>query len=143
MKTFFSILLSVLLLASHMYLTIGTHYCGGEAVKSKILLGKTNLDCGMDGMDESCTHSETPGEYGNHLKTAPCCENEYQIIEPTDKFVKEEVQIASFNVDFAFAYLIATLTFDVFPKSTENLYADYSPPHYQKDIQVLFQSFLI
>jgi hypothetical protein len=143
MKKILSIVLSILLMASHMYFTIGTHYCGGEAFVSKIILGKTHLDCGMAAMDESCNQSETWGEYGNNLKKAPCCENEYQTIEPTDEFVKEELRLATLNVDFAIAHLFAALTFDALPKSTENFDTDYSLPHYKKDIQVLFQSFLI
>lgn len=123
-----------------MYLTIGTHFCGGEAVESKILLGKNQLDCGMG---ELCNFSETSGNTGNHIESSPCCENEYKIIEPTDEFVKEEVQKASLNVDFALAYLYASLTFDILPKSTVNFYRNYIPPPCEKDIQVLFQTFLI
>lgn len=129
-------------MASHTYLTIGIHYCGGEAVETKIVLGKTQMDCGMVSMEEDCHHDQIPIGTGDRIETAPCCQNDYQTLEPIDEYTKE-VQPAFLHVDFSVTYLFAALTFDVYPKSTEILYADNSPPLYEKDIQILFQTLLI
>ncbi len=72
-----SILLSVFLLANHINLTIGTHYCRGQAVETKILIGETHMSCGMEDMDESCdAHGVQDLSYTN----SPCCENHYQAL---------------------------------------------------------------
>ena len=53
MKKFFSIILAVVLLASHMSLTIGTHMCRGEAIETRIIYGGSHLlGCGMEDMNE-------------------------------------------------------------------------------------------
>jgi hypothetical protein len=141
MSKFFSILLSVLLIASHMYLSIGTHFCGGEAVNTKLVLGKTQLDCGMDAMDEGCQHPEDSGQTGDRLEKAPCCENEYQTLDSTDDFIKE-FNVATLNFDFTASFFYVLLTLDLQPELKPILYAAYSPPLFEKDIQVLFQTFL-
>lgn len=141
MKKVFSIVFSILLLASHMYLTIGTHYCGGEAVEKKFVLGKAGIDCGMSDMHGGCNHPETGEESSSHLETAPCCENDYQTLEPTDEFIKE-FNKTLFHVDFAIAFLYRFQWQDLLQKPTQNLYADYFPPWFEKDIQSLFQTFL-
>lgn len=129
-------------MASHMYLTIGTHFCGGEAVEKKIILGKADLDCGMSETNEDCHHSELPGKSYASIASTPCCENEYQTIETTDNFIKD-CSVPFLNIDFAATFLFAYWNLDLQPKSTQNLYADYSPPLFEKDTQILFQTFLI
>lgn len=121
---------------------IGTHFCSGEAVETKIMLGKTHLGCGMTDIDLSC---EDSGKTSNHpvsFDNFPCCENEYQIIQVTDEFVKDATH-GSLNIDFAAAFLAILLNVDLIPKSTHQFYTDYSPPPLEKDVQVLFQTFLI
>lgn len=141
MKQGFSILLSFILLASHMYLTIGTHFCGGEAVETKIMLGETHLGRGMMDIEESCDDSNPAKNETNFNKT-PCCANEYQNIHSTSEFVKDTSQIV-FNVEFAVAFIYNTLNLDLFSKSTHQVYSKYISPPLEEDIQILFQTFLI
>lgn len=142
MKKGFSILLSFILLASHMYLTIGTHFCGGEVVETKIILGETHLGCGMLDMEKPCDDSENSNKNLVSFDKVPCCKNEFQTVQTTDEFVKD-VAPQSFHVDFAIAIIYTTLDLDLFPKSTNQFYTEYIPPPLGKDIQVLFQTFLI
>lgn len=142
MKQFFSILLSFILLASDINLTLGTHFCGGEAVETKIIWGETHLGCGMMDMEETCDNSEHSNHNQLIFNNIPCCQNEFQTIQGTDDFVKETAQTA-FNVDFALAFIYTTLNVDLFPKSTHQVYTEYIPPPFEKDILLLFQTFLI
>ena len=142
MKQVFSILLVLILLASHSYLTIGTHFCGGEAVESKILLGETHLGCGMMDREEPCEDYENSNKSNTSFVKTICCKNEYQTVQLTTKFVKVATQIA-FSFEFAVAFFYTTLNLDLFLKSTQQFYTEYHSPPLEKDIQVLFQTFLI
>ena len=141
-KKSFSILLSFILLASPMYLLIGAHFCGGKVVETKVLFGETHLACEMPVMEEPCDDYEKANKSEVNFDKLPCCENEYQTIQLTSEFVKEAAQL-SFNVDFAVAFVYTTLKLDLFPNSTHQFYTEYNPPPLEKDIQVLFQTFLI
>lgn len=142
MKQVFSILLSFILLTSQVYLTIGTHFCGGVAVESKIILGETHLGCGMEDMEVPCDKSEKTNKNGAGYDKTPCCENEFQTIQTTDDFVKDAVQV-DLNVDFAVAFIYNALNLDLFSKSSQQFYTEYISPPLEKDIPVLFQAFLI
>ncbi|MDF1573348.1 MAG: hypothetical protein P1P82_17195 [Bacteroidales bacterium] len=142
MRKSFSILLSVILLAGQMSVAIGTHFCGGEAVESKIIWGETHLGCGMMDMEEPCDDAEKSNTNELHFDKIPCCENEYHTVQATNEFVKDAAQ-TTFNVEFAVAFIYTTLNLDLFPESTHQFYSDYSPPPLEKDISVLFQTFLI
>ena len=80
MKQIFSILLSFILLASHMNLTMGTHFCGGEAVETKVLLGETHLGCEMMDLVEPCDGSEHSNQNQVRFNNVPCCQNDGQSI---------------------------------------------------------------
>ncbi|MFO7657568.1 MAG: hypothetical protein R6W78_10910 [Bacteroidales bacterium] len=142
MKKIFSISLSFFLLASQINLVIGTHFCGGEAVETKLMLGETHLGCGMPDMKESCDASEKSNNQYIGFNKIPCCENKYQYLQVTDEFVKDAAQL-SFKVDFAIALIYPTLNSDLLPKSTHQFYLNYSPPALEKDLQIIFQTFLI
>ena len=141
-KKVFPILFSCILLVSQMSLTIGTHFCGGEAVEKKILFGERHLGCNMPHMEESCDDSEKTNKNGVRFDKFPCCENEYQTLQATNEFVKDVAQII-FNVEFAKAFIYTTLNLDLFPKSTHQFYTEYISLPLEKDIQVLFQTFLL
>lgn len=142
MRKSFSILLSCILLASHMYLTIGTHFCGGEAIETKILLGETHLGCNMPDMEKPCNYSENTHKNRVSFDKLPCCENEYQTVQVTNEFVKDVANIP-FNIEFAVAFIYTTLNLDLFPKSAHQFNTEYISLPLEKDIQVLFQTFLI
>lgn len=125
-----------------MYLTIGTHFCRGEAVESKILFGKSHLGCSMAGQEGSCEIDPGTLHNGPSLDNAPCCQNEIQTFTLTDEFVKEASR-AFFQVDFAMAFAYNTRTLDLFPRASQQFYSAYYPPPPVKDIQILFQAFLI
>jgi hypothetical protein len=142
MKQIFSILLSFILLASHSYLTFGTHFCGGEAVESRILFGETHLGCGMMDMEESCNDPEESNKSQTSFDNIPCCENDYQTIQVSDEYVKEATPI-TINVDFALAFVYATLNLDLLPNSTQKSFTEYFAPLLKIDLQALLQTFLI
>lgn len=142
MKQFISILLSVLFLASHMYLTIGTHYCGGEAVETKILFGQTHLGCGMMDMEGACDVYENPNNDKTGFNKTPCCDNEYQTLQSTNEFIKDVVPIP-LDVDFVIVFICTTANVDLFSKTNHRVNTKYISPPLEKDVQTLFQSFLI
>ncbi|MCF8357944.1 MAG: hypothetical protein K9H26_04245 [Prolixibacteraceae bacterium] len=142
MKKSISTLLSFILLSSHMYLTMGTHFCGGEAVESKIIFGETHLGCDMMETEKSCDDSEHTNNNQVSFNKFPCCQNEFHTIQSTDDFVKDATQTV-FNDDFAVAFLYSLLNLDIRPRTTHQFYTDYISPSLEKDVQVLFQTFLI
>ena len=141
MKKYFSILLSFILLASHISLTIGTHFCGGEPVESKFLFGETHLSCGMSDMDETCEHAETNNN-DISFNSTPCCENEYQTLKVTDDFVKDTVPIC-YNINFVTALISNIFNPEILLKSTNKIFTEYYPPPLEQNIQILFQTFLL
>lgn len=52
MKKFFSISLSLLMLAAMLHFTVATHYCGGKEVAMKVSLTGKLADCGMEGTEK-------------------------------------------------------------------------------------------
>ncbi|MFO7862463.1 MAG: hypothetical protein R6U85_00545 [Salinivirgaceae bacterium] len=141
MKKVFSISLALMLLASHMSLVIGTHYCGGMAVESEIVFGASYLSCDMAEMEQPSTHSEAPGTATFCFENIPCCENEFRTIQLTDEFIKEAVRL---NFEANFVWFVDYPTLDLNVKVTaQPLITLFSMPPIEKDIQVLFQTFLI
>lgn len=134
-----SILLSFFLLASHISLTIGTHYCRGQAVDTQILLGKSHLDCGMADMEEAC---DIAGDQSIVFTNPPCCENQYQELQATDDFVRDATQVNIF--EGAAAVLTVPVGNEVLSgRRAAQAYSDYLPPPTEKDIHSLFQIFLL
>lgn len=125
-----------------MSLTIGTHYCGGQAVENKFLFGKTHLGCNISGMEEPCKKSEKTNNNGVSFNKFPCCENEYQTFQAANDFI-EYVAPITFNNEFAVAFISTPMNLGTFPKTTYHFYSKYSSPPLEKDIKILFQTFLI
>jgi len=142
LRKILNIMMALVLLVSSTGLTISTHYCQGEAVESQINVIPADLGCGMPDMENSCA---LPVEHHNDqtlIDNIPCCENEYQTLQITEDFIQDVTPITP-NVDFAIAFVYATLNLDLFPNSTQQFYTAYHSPPIEKDIQVLFQTFLI
>lgn len=142
MMNVFSILLSFILLVSHISLTIGTHFCGGEAVETKIILGETHLGCGMMDMEDPLGDSENACNNRVSFDKIPCCENEYHTVQVSYEFLKDAAQ-KTFNAEFAIVFIYTQLNIDLYTKSRHQFFTENITPPFEKDIQVLFQTFLI
>ena len=136
------IVMVLVLVTANLGLTISTHYCQGEAIKSQVNLLPEDLDCGMMGMNSSCNIPVKNDNHKTHIDNIPCCQNEYQTIQLTEDFIRDATPI-TFHVDFAIAIVYATLNLNLFPNSTQQSHTEYHSPPIEKDIQVLFQTFLI
>ncbi|WP_456459132.1 HYC_CC_PP family protein [Reichenbachiella sp.] len=139
MKKILSISLALIMLTTNMGFAVATHYCGGLAVESKVVLGHETLDCGMANMDKDC---KTPPLEGMHLSKKPCCENKYQSIDTEDDFKPTIIQ-STVNVEFVAAFIVTFLHLPISSTNEESQYANYSPPLIDQDISVLHQVFLI
>lgn len=139
MKSLFAILLSVVLLAGQMSLTIGTHICQGEAIETRIIYGSTHLGCDMEDMSEPCDIND---QQDVSFSKEQCCKNQYQTLQTTEDFVNDAFH-SNLSIDFAVAFVSSLLNIDLFPQTTPQFNTAYLPPPLDKDIQVLFQTFLI
>lgn len=114
-----------------------THYCGGHAVKSKLVLGDKSLDCGMEKMDENCeTGSETS------ITKKACCENHFMSLNVENEFQPTIAQ-PSLDVNFVFTFVYTYLELFSSNIEHETSYREYTPPFRDIDVHVMFQSFLI
>ncbi len=139
MKSIVSVSLALLLLVANVGFSMNTHFCGGEAVETSFSIGLHNPDCGMDNMDEAC-EANLPIE--EQIMPQPCCENQHQLMQ-----LDENAAIQSLTVSTNFVFLVAFIHAFVQPilfadqSFTQNAF--YDTPLPDKDIQVLFQTFLI
>lgn len=114
---------------------LNTHFCQGKAVDSSISMGVEHLDCGMPKMDSNKNE-------GEQLSKQSCCKNLHQVIEVDNN---QENGFPTFDLNHAFLIsFVNTFVFD-FLKTESKLvsFYSYSPPLPDKDVQVLFQTFLI
>lgn len=127
------------MLVSNVGFSMITHFCGGEAVETSFSIGLHNPDCGMPDMSRDC---ETIPSTEEQVKSKPCCENQHQLIQ-----LDENADLQAFSTEVNPTFFVAFVHSFVQPI----LFADqafvhntyYSPPIPDKDIQVLFQTFLI
>jgi hypothetical protein len=118
---------------------LATHYCGGLAVESQIVMGNTVLDCGMADMYKGCK-SDSP--LAIHIKKMPCCENQYQSLDIDDDY-KRTIFQSNVNIDFIASFIVSFFQVSLFSENKENQYANYLPPLLECDVTVLHQVFLI
>ena len=136
MKRILAIFLALILLTTNIGLAMATHYCGGEAVKTQLMLGHGHLDCDMSGMDMGAENTEKGPKAKN------CCENQYQTFEIDGDYHPGFAQLI-FNLDFVVALVHTFLSIAPVPETEKSPYAHYSPPLLLRDIPVLNQVFLI
>jgi hypothetical protein len=137
-RQYSAIFFILLLLASSANLTLGTHFCGGYAVESQIMIGHQHLDCGMAGMDKSMSKSDHTSQ---SVLKMQCCDNEYFTLITDDNFQSNTLSI-NFNWDFL---EIPTVEFSnlIFHDEDVIHFKEYSPPLIARDLPVWHQSFLI
>ncbi len=137
MKKIVSLFLSVLLLASSTGIGYAQHFCGGKEMMSEITIGHKNLSCGMDVEIANCDGKT------KIVDDHSCCKNHITKISTDDTFAK-----ATFNVSLNKIFIAAFVPIFVLQQvpnydTSINYYADYNPPPMDKDIPVLYQTFLI
>ena len=127
------------MLSTNIGLALNTHYCGGHAMDTSFSLGHDDLDCGMTNMDEKIDL-----DLSNELQLRPtaCCDNQHQMLQ-----LDEDVDIQVVSKEINPVFLVAFVTSLVQPivfieKSISENELDPSPLP-DKDIQVLYQTFLL
>ncbi len=138
MKKFASIFLALIILISSTGITFSTHFCMGHAVISKLMIGKSDLSCGMNEMESACGGKENTST----LLAAGCCATEYLAIQVDDNY-QNVSSTFSFEHQFLFA---VTYTFLLSQASGENqvlAYSDHIPPPLEQDFQSMYQLYLL
>lgn len=126
-------------MAAHSGLAMVTHYCGGMAVETQIVVGHGELYCGMLDMEGDCKNESSTE---NHFRKKPCCENEYQSFDQETEFQLQIIN-SSVNLEFVTVFFITLADKAYTSEIDEAEYLNYSPPLIERDIPVLVQSFLI
>ncbi len=133
MKNVVSILLSTLLLLSSAGVTYGQHYCGGKVVADALMLGAKQLTCEGYMLPTNSEQMEKPG----------CCKDVFHQVITDDNYASSSFD---FNLNIAFlATFVSVFVLQEFIvySSKAITFSEYLPPPLLKDIQVLYQSFLI
>ena len=134
LKKIASISLAIFFLMSSSHLSFATHFCGGKAFKHALLFSPSELGCGMENGKDDCDKTTKIEN--------DCCKNQSILISIKDNF---QPSLAKISVVPHFIFVtIAAILFSVpTVSSTIISFQDYHPPLPDKDIPVLFQSFLI
>lgn len=136
MKKAIAILLALVLLTSNVGLAMVTHYCGGQAVKTQLVIGHGSLNCGMTDMAMATEQRST----GTNYEVPGCCEDQYQSFEIEDDFKLLQL---SLNLDFVAAFVHSFLDVVLLSEEEHPQHAHYSPPLLFRDIPILNQTFII
>lgn len=138
MKKAFTIFLSLLMLVSNTGLIFATHYCGGKAVKSGIILGHDSIGCGMEDTDNSCENqSQSPFIKSN------CCQNQYVQLQIEDSYNSPTVIESPVDFNFITILIVSYINLYSFDGLVQTHFLNYAPPLLDLDIPVLIQSFLL
>ena len=133
-KNITSLFLAFLVLFSTMSLTINEHYCGDVLVDVTVYSNANT--CGMD-MHSSEKNSQ------ELITKKECCNDEHIVKEG-----QNELNISTNSLSFDQQLFVASFIYS-YVNLFEGLdnktipFRDYSPPLIDKDIQVLYQTFLI
>ncbi|WP_203296170.1 HYC_CC_PP family protein [Luteirhabdus pelagi] len=133
-----SIALSLLLLLSSSGISYSQHFCGGMEMMAKLTLGEAHLSCGMDKAVDVCDEPSV-----SEPDDDSCCNTEYTSVETDDTFVKASFDV-DFDVTFAYAFVsVFVLDIQTNLDAEQPSFSEYNPPPLDRDLPVLYQTFLI
>ncbi|MFT4521300.1 MAG: hypothetical protein ACI8ZN_000229 [Bacteroidia bacterium] len=141
MKKAIAIFFTLLMLLTNVGVTFATHYCGGKAVMSSLMLGQRDLNCGMIQTPTSCEHESLKSKTTSFSKS--CCENQFEQLNVEDAFDGPATLKTSINTNFFAAFIHSFITRTSASSKMDVSYPRYSPPIQTQDITLLVQSFLI
>ncbi|PKP51026.1 MAG: hypothetical protein CVT95_01815 [Bacteroidetes bacterium HGW-Bacteroidetes-12] len=132
-----AIFLSLFFLVSSSYLSFATHFCGGHAFKHALLLNTSNFGCGME-QNEATSCENQP-----QLTEKNCCDTQLVQYSIKDNFQHSETEVNPQQQ--AKSLLNVAIILFTLPIIEENFipFKTYKVPLPEKDISVLFQSFII
>ena len=138
-KKIFALFLSFLMLSSQVGFAISTHFCGGEISGRAISLVGSELGCGMEAIESSCSIDINNAK---SVSEKSCCDDESEVFQLRENFNKKQSKI---EVDASFLKVFLAITSLLFEieEDKENYTKLSSPPLIQKNTQVLFQTFLL
>lgn len=130
-----SILLVFVVIFTTSGFTISSHICKGKKVETVVGFRKLDVSCGMEEAKKEMSCSNENQFNSN------CCQNEFQTFLMIEDYVQ---QVFELNVSPSFiVFLFVTMDLNLETGFKNLVYDVYLPPPIQKDIPVLFQSFLI
>ncbi|HDR89765.1 MAG TPA: hypothetical protein ENN63_09100 [Bacteroidetes bacterium] len=139
MRTWSAILLLLIMPLSQLGLGVGTHYCGGEAVSSRIMWGGNLPDCGMETGGETC---RLPHESGVSFTDVPCCDDRMETPPGTGEYIPEAAsQFVNPGLAPGNGFPLAYPGIPETPSLP--LHTGRSPPTVKKNLQIYLQTFLI
>jgi len=139
MKRSIAISLIIFLLIGQTGLTFATHYCGGQEVKTGLVIGNTLPGCGME-MMQACGMNTS--EEGPLVKREPCCENHIRTIEANEDLLSSILH-STVSLSLVMPLVIEPAYINAGPEIKTKLFANHSPPTAEHDFQISFQTFLI
>ncbi|MBQ19277.1 MAG: hypothetical protein CMD31_00840 [Flavobacteriales bacterium] len=131
-----AIFLALFFLASSSHLSFATHFCGGHVFKHSFLLDTSDFGCGME------KDKDFPCEDHSQMTKKDCCDTQLIQYSIKDNFQTSKVEV---NIKHATSLLNVVIILFSLPQNEEEFitYKTYKVPLPEKDIPVLFQSFLI
>ncbi|HDJ33090.1 MAG TPA: hypothetical protein ENF21_03215 [Bacteroidetes bacterium] len=139
MRTWPVIFLLLILPLSQLRLSVGTHYCGGQAVSSRIMVGGDLPGCGMKTTGEPCC---PPDDSGVGFSPVLCCKDHIDTPATTDEYITEAT-FQFVNPGFAGGDVSPVAYPNIPDKPALTLQAGRSPPPVKKSMQVYLQTFLL
>lgn len=141
MNRIVSILLVGLLLFSKVGFSISTHFCGGFAVAQEIVVGHTNVGCGME-MDDDFI-APTPS-HESQIYNMPCCDDEIQHLQVDQEKSTSSIDVPllpDFNANIPFSYTLPSV--QLIADAQAKVFYSSPPLLQQRGFQELYQVYLI
>lgn len=127
------------MLVSSSGIAYAQHFCGGMEITSEVTLVEKQLSCGMDAepFDANC-------EMENLASEAPdCCDDHITKIQTDENFTKASFDV-KFNKTFVATFVSVFVLQEVEITSFQKIfYAEYNPPPLERDLNILYETFLI
>ena len=143
MRRLLSLFFSFLILLSSMGFTLGTHYCGGYAMKSGFIFSHNSLDCGMNEAVSECEIHPSSTTTKTVIKNNNCCTNDLDRIS-TDNMISLQSLQKEISKPFIALFIAVFTKHSVsVSKDISIAFHDFSPDIPDRDFQTLYQSFLI